>query len=79
MANALGIKLVVVQGDSQLIIGQVNGTYEAMEERMKKYLNKVKHCIKGFTMAKFHQIPRKENTEANRLARVALADNLVDD
>lgn len=46
---------------------------------MKQYLNKAKHCIKGFTMAKFHQIPREENTEADSLARVASVDDLVDD
>ena len=33
---------------------------------------------KKFTTAKFHQIPRNENTEANSLARVALTDDFVD-
>ena len=33
---------------------------------------------KKFTTAKFHQIPRKENTKANGLARVALMDDFVD-
>jgi len=33
---------------------------------------------KKFTIAKFHQIPRKENTEANSLTRVALLDDFVD-
>jgi len=42
LAKALGAKSLVVQGDSQLIIGQVNGTYEVKEEWMKRYLSKVK-------------------------------------
>ena len=46
---------------------------------MKRYLGKVKQCIKGFTMAQFHQIPREENMEANILAKTASADELVDD
>ena len=46
---------------------------------MKRYLGKVKQCIKGFTMAQFHQIPREENMEANILAKTAFADELVDD
>ena len=46
---------------------------------MKKYLNKAKHCIKGFTMAKFHQIPLEENTDADSLAKVASAYDLIDD
>ena len=33
---------------------------------------------KKFTTAKFHQIPRKENTKANSLAKVALMDDFVD-
>ena len=35
------------------MIGQANGMCEAKEERMNKYLGKVKQCIKGFTMAQF--------------------------
>ena len=32
LAKSLGVELVLVQGDSQLVIGQVNGMYEAKEE-----------------------------------------------
>ena len=38
LPKALGAKNLVVQVDSQLIIGQVKGDYEAKEERMQKYL-----------------------------------------
>ena len=34
LAKALGAKSLIVQTNSQLIIGQVNGDYEAKEERM---------------------------------------------
>ena len=53
MAKSLGAKSIVVKGDSQLIMGQVNGTCEAKEERMKKYLSRVKHLIKKFMEASF--------------------------
>ena len=79
LAKALEAESVVVQGNSQLIIGQVNGTCEVKEGPINRYLSKVKHCIKGFTTAKFHQISREENTEANNLVRVAFADNLIND
>lgn len=71
LAKSLEAKSVVVQGDSQLIIGQVNGTCEAKEEQMKKYLNKVKHLIKEFKEASFFQILREENMEADTLAKEA--------
>ena len=53
LAKSLGAKSVLVQGDSQLVISQVNGMYEAKEERMKKYLNKVRRLIKNFSEAHF--------------------------
>ena len=40
LAKSLGVESVFVRGDSQLVIGQVNGTYESKEERMKRYLNR---------------------------------------
>ena len=61
------------------MIGQVNGTCEAREERMKKYLEKVKQCVKGFTTTQFHQIPREENIEADVLAKKASLDEMVDE
>ena len=42
-----------------MVIGQVNGTYEAKEERMKKYLNKVRFLIKKFNEAHFVQVQGK--------------------
>ena len=37
LAKALEAKNLIVQADSQLIIGQTKGDYEAKEERMQKY------------------------------------------
>ena len=41
LAKSIEAKSVFILGDSQLIMGQVNGTYEAKKERMKKYLERV--------------------------------------
>ena len=53
LAKSLGVESVIVQGDSQLIINQVNGMCEAKEGRMKKYLSKVRQLIKKFKEASF--------------------------
>lgn len=45
---------------------------------MKRYLSKVKHCIKDFTTAKFHKIPREKNMEVDSLARAASANGSID-
>ena len=65
-------------------MGQVNGTCEAKEERMKKYLEKVLQLVKKFKEANFVQIPREENIEADALAKEALvkeasANQLMDE
>ena len=78
LARSLEAKSVLVQGDSQLVICQVNGMYEAKEERMKKYLNKVRRLIKKFSEAHFVQIPREENMEADTLAKEASVSEMTD-
>ena len=78
LAKSLGAKSVLVQRDSQLVIGQVNGMYKAKEERMKKYLNKVRRLIKKFSEAHFVQISREENIEANTLAKEASVSEFTD-
>ena len=79
MDKSLGVESVVVQEDSQLIISQVNGTCEAKEEWMKKYLHKVKRLVKKFKEASFVQVPREENIEANALAKAASAKGAIDE
>ena len=79
MAKSLEAESVLVQGDSQLVMGQVNETYDAKEERMKRYLNKVRRLIKKFSEARFVQVPREENVEADTLAKEASVNELMDE
>ena len=55
-------------------MGQVHGTYEAKEERMKKYLEKVLRLVEKFREANFVQIPREENVEADTFSEGSLSD-----
>ena len=71
MAKSLEVESILVQGDSQLVMGQVNEMYEAKEEQMKKYLNKVTGLVKRFKEASFVQVRREENMEADALAEEA--------
>ena len=57
----------------------MNGTYEAKEERMNKYLNKVRHLIKKVSESHFVQIPKEENMEADILAKEASVSELMDE
>ena len=43
LRKVLGVKHLLAQNDSKLVIGQIRGEYEAKEERMQKYLRLTKH------------------------------------
>ena len=74
LVKSIEAESVLILRDSQLVMGQVNGTCEAKEERMKKYLKKVLQLVKKFKEANFVQIPREENMEVDALAKEALTN-----
>ena len=61
---------MVVYCDSQVVTSQVNDNYECKGKRMKKYLEEVKKGINDL-QAKFVQIRKEENEQADRLAKAA--------
>ena len=79
MVKSVEAKSILVLGDSQLIMGQVNGMYEAKEERMRKYLSRVMRLIKRFEKVDFVQIPREENVKADTIAKEASANESMDE
>ena len=79
LAKSVEAKSILVLGDSQLIMGQVNGIYEVKEERMRKYLSRVIRLMKRFEKADFVQIPREENVEADTIAKEASANESKDE
>ena len=79
LAKSVEATSILVLGDFQLVMGQVNGTYEAKEGRMKKYLEKVLLLVKKFKEANFIQIPREENLEADVLAKEASASKPINE
>ena len=44
--------------DSRLVVGHVNGEFEAQDERMQGYLTKVQHAQARFKSFVLKQIPR---------------------
>uniref|UniRef100_A0A2N9HB70 RNase H type-1 domain-containing protein n=1 Tax=Fagus sylvatica TaxID=28930 RepID=A0A2N9HB70_FAGSY len=78
LSESMGIKNMTIKSDSQLIVGQVKGEYEAKEDRMKKYLTVVKNLLTHFRKVELLQIPREENEAADRLARLASSGVEID-
>jgi ribonuclease HI len=78
MAKALGATELDALNDSQLIVGQVNGDYEAKERCMQRYLHLARHQISQFREVRLSRIPREQNTEADQLAKSA-SSSIADD
>ena len=53
LGKALGVKNLLVENDSKLMIGQIKGEYKAEEERMQKYLRLTKHLTQEFDKVDF--------------------------
>uniref|UniRef100_A0A2N9F1B6 Uncharacterized protein n=1 Tax=Fagus sylvatica TaxID=28930 RepID=A0A2N9F1B6_FAGSY len=65
LSKKMGVKNLTVKSDSQLVVGQIKGEYEAREDRMKKYLKVVQTLLPHFQKVEFVQIPREENVDAD--------------
>ena len=72
----MGAEQIIVRGDSQLVIEQVQGEYEARGKRMKEYCQMAKDLVRKFSKVVLQRIPCLENEEVDRLARIASSEQL---
>ena len=71
MVQRMGGKSIKLLSDSRLVIGQVNGEFEAKDERMRGYLSQVKIMQTKFESFSLLHVPRSGNTHADSLATLA--------
>jgi len=57
--------------DSQVVTSQVNGSYQARDSLLQKYLEKVKDLSQKFEEIMIHHVPRERNTRADLLSKLA--------
>ena len=76
LAKAAGAKSIIVHCDSQVVTSQINGNYECKNNRMKRYLDKVRYQINSLEV-EFIQVPREENKWADQLAKAASAEFML--
>jgi ribonuclease HI len=67
-ALSLGIRQLLVKGDSQLIIKQVRGECSYSELRLVAYLLHVRKLEKDFTALELQHVPRADNSVADDLS-----------
>jgi ribonuclease HI len=73
IAVKLGVQNIEMRSDSSVIVGQANGEFEAKEERMQKYLAKVRELTTKLKRVMIKKVPRSLNNAADQLARLVAA------
>tara|TARA_Y100000592_G_C5355386_1_gene260889 strand:- start:157 stop:609 length:453 start_codon:yes stop_codon:yes gene_type:complete len=71
-ALELDIKSLTVEGDSNLVINQLNQKYEVRSENLKPLYEKIIESLIDLDEIIFEHIYRTKNTEADRLANLAI-------
>ena len=74
--NGLTDDEVLVKGDSQLTIRQMQGIYSVKAERIIPLHEKATELVKKFRKIRFQWIPREQNEEADHLSHEAYAELL---
>ena len=71
-AYAMGARSVVVQGDSMLVIKQLEGKWRVKAENLRPYYQKAMKLLQQFDSFHVNHIERAENSRADELANEAM-------
>ena len=63
---------VVVLGDSELVIHQMNGDYAVHAEHLRPYHERLRQLAGRFASVEFRWIPREENRRADALSKAGI-------
>ena len=70
MAKEIGIRRILCYGDSDLVVQQVSGNWDALDANMALYRFHVQKLSGYFDGCEFHHIPRAENDAADTLSKL---------
>ena len=65
------VEQLEVCSDSQLVVRQIDDSYEAKGEKMILYLKKVREFLKKFVLVQVRHVLRMENSRVDALAKLA--------
>ena len=79
-AKKLGARRIIIRGDSELIIRQMNGQYKVKHPDMKVLFDEAQALIRQFESAKIEHNLRHKNELADKLANLAMdrRDDVMD-
>ncbi|XP_022875765.1 uncharacterized protein K02A2.6-like [Olea europaea var. sylvestris] len=70
LTRSLELEHIRVFGDSQLVVGQIKGSFERNDEKMSLYCLKVHDLQRQFTSCEILKIAREDNSKADTLSRL---------
>ncbi len=74
----MGIKTIVVEGDSLLVINQMNGVYKVKSDNLIELYNEATQLSKQFDKIIFRHIYRENNRRADELSNLAISKPYLD-
>ncbi|XP_074374448.1 uncharacterized protein LOC141714851 [Apium graveolens] len=70
IALEVGVVNMITRIDSELVVNQVNGGFQARGPRTELYMRCVQHLLRKFGSAKLEGVPREENNNVDVLAKI---------
>jgi hypothetical protein len=70
IAVSLGVKRLMVYGDSLVVISQINKDWDCSTDSMGKYCTAVRKLEDKFEGLEFHHVERDRNTAADALSKL---------
>ncbi|XP_062087018.1 uncharacterized protein LOC133793711 [Humulus lupulus] len=78
LAKDMEVKRIVVFSDSQLVVNQMQGSYQARDNKMTASLKKTKELQSDFDEFTINLVPRGENNHAYALANLGSSSHTTD-
>ncbi len=72
VARSMGVENILVQGDSQLILRQIDGVYRVKSEKLRSYYDEAMSLRREFASFQTNHIERSRNSRADELANEAM-------
>jgi ribonuclease HI len=77
LAKEIGIWRILCFGDSDLVVHQVSGDWDAKDANMASYRFYVQQLCGFFEGCEFHHIPQVNNDEADRLSKIGSTRQVI--
>ncbi|XP_074315640.1 uncharacterized protein LOC141651844 [Silene latifolia] len=74
----LGVKKLLVHGDSSLVINQVGGSWKIKSQSLAPYQTRIEELEKYFEDIRYVHLSREENQFADALSKLAALINIPD-